>query len=95
MRFLLALVIVSVGCVATIPSDHGLTADIAAETARMVVELRREPAPTPPPAPPKPKPDGKCRACLGTGRMSTDGKIIIPCPTCKGTGKGCRDGRCL
>ena len=66
---------------------------LAAETARMVVQMRHEPAPTP--APPKPVvPAGKCPKCLGTGRMSTDGRIVITCPACKGTGKACSDGRC-
>jgi hypothetical protein len=92
MRYVLAFLVVFAGCVATLPSDHGVSADLAAETARMVVQMRHEPAPTP--APPKPTPDGKCAQCLGTGKLSTDGRIVIPCPVCKGTGKACKDGRC-
>jgi hypothetical protein len=93
MRYLLALVVVAAGCVATLPSDHGVSADLAAETARMVVQMRHEPAPTP--APPKPVvPAGKCPKCLGTGKLSTDGRIVIPCSACNGTGKACSDGRC-
>jgi len=85
MRYLLAFLVVAAGCVASIPSDNSVSADLAAETARMVVQMRHEPAPTP--APPKPTPDGKCAQCLGTGRMSTDGRIVITCPACGGTGK--------
>ena len=92
MRYLLAFLVVAAGCVASIPSDNSVSADLAAETARMVVQMRHEPAPTP--APPKPTPGGKCPQCLGTGRMSTDGRIVIVCPACKGTGKACKDGRC-
>lgn len=68
--------IMAVGCVATIPSDSGLTADIAAETARMVVQMRQVP-----PAPPN-----VCENCGGTGKLG-DGRITVPCPVCKGTGK--------
>jgi hypothetical protein len=75
-------IFVMVGCVATLPSDDGLTADIAAETARMVVQLRQQITPTP--APPK---DGKCIPCNGTGTLPTDGRIVIKCEACGGTGK--------
>ena len=85
MRYLLAFLVVAAGCVATLPSDNSVSADLAAETARMIVQMRHEPAPTP--APPKPVvPAGKCAKCLGTGRMSTDGRIVITCPECGGTG---------
>jgi hypothetical protein len=93
MRYLLAFLVVAAGCVATLPSDNSVSADLAAETARMVVQMRHEPAPTP--APPKPVvPAGKCPKCLGTGKLSTDGRIVIPCSACNGTGKACSDGRC-
>jgi hypothetical protein len=42
MRFVLAFLVVMAGCVATLPGDNGLTADLAAETARMVVQMRQE-----------------------------------------------------
>jgi hypothetical protein len=93
MRYLLAFLVVAAGCVATLPSDNSVSADLAAETARMIVQMRHEPAPTP--APPKPVvPAGKCPKCLGTGKLSTDGRIVIPCSACNGTGKACSDGRC-
>lgn len=83
MRFMLVLTVLLFGCVATIPDDPTLSADIACETARMVMQLRQEVAPTP--APPKPT-DGKCQTCKGTGKMPTDGRIVIDCNACGGTG---------
>ena len=78
MRFLLAFAVVLVGCVATLPGDNGVTADLACETARMVVQLRHEIAPSPA--------SDKCDNCDGTGKIG-DGRIVMPCPICKGTGK--------
>ena len=77
MRFLLCLLIAVIGCVATLPDDHGVSADMACETARMVVQLRQEIAPTPA--------SDKCENCV-YGFIG-DGKIKITCPVCKGTGK--------
>jgi hypothetical protein len=77
VRFLLAFSVVLVGCVATLPSDHGVTADLACETARMVVQLRNEIAPSPA--------SDKCDNCVDG--FIGDGKIKIVCPICKGTGK--------
>lgn len=78
MRWLLCFLVVIVGCVATLPSDHSLTADLACETARMVVQLRKEIAPAPV--------SDRCDNCGGTGKLG-DGKIVTVCPVCKGTGK--------
>ena len=78
MRFLLAFAVVLVGCVATLPGDNGVTADLACETARMAVQLRHEIAPSPA--------SDKCDNCDGTGKIG-DGRIVMPCPICKGTGK--------
>lgn len=88
MRFLIALLVVFAGCVATLPDDPTLSADIAAETAHAVIAARREFAPAPQPAP-----AGKCTNCLGTGKIG-DGRIVFDCPACKGTGKACKDGKC-
>ena len=77
MRFLLAFAVVFVGCVATLPGDNGVTADLACETARMVVQLRNEIAPSPA--------SDKCDNCVDG--FIGDGKIKIVCPICKGTGK--------
>ena len=81
MRWLVPFAVVLVGCVATLPSDDGLTADIAAETARMVVQLRQQIPPTP--APPS---DGKCANCEGRGYVG-DGTVRVTCQPCGGTGK--------
>jgi DnaJ-class molecular chaperone len=78
VRFLLAFAVVLVGCVATLPGDNGVTADLACETARMVVQLRHEIAPSPA--------SDKCENCDGTGKIG-DGRIVMPCPICKGTGR--------
>ncbi len=92
-RWLLCLGLVFVGCVASIPADDGLTADIACEAARLVVQLRHE-------APPSPAPvSDACENCNGTGKLG-DLKIVTICPVCKGTGKkaeaaaNCPTGKC-
>lgn len=90
MRFVVAFLVMLVGCVATLPADHGVTADLAAETARMVVQLRNEI----PPSPPKPN-DGKCQNCDGRGYVG-DGRVRVTCQPCGGTGKEpksvCKEG---
>lgn len=78
MRFLLAFTVVLAGCVATLPGDNAVTADLACETARMVVRLRQEIAPAPV--------SDECENCNGTGKIG-DGRIVMTCPVCKGTGK--------
>ena len=55
-----------------------IDAELACETALMVVRLRAAPDATP-------KSD-KCENCRGTGKLG-DGKIIVTCPVCNGTGK--------
>ena len=55
-----------------------IDAELACETARMVVKLRATPDATP-------KAD-KCVNCNGTGKIG-DGKIVMTCPVCNGTGK--------
>jgi hypothetical protein len=81
VRFLLCLVIVCVGCVATLPDDPSLSADIAAETARMVVHMRHEITPTP-----APKSD-QCDNCEGRGFVGDGNGIKVTCQPCGGTGK--------
>jgi DnaJ-class molecular chaperone len=79
IRWLIVFVIASIGCVASLPTDPGISADLAVETARMVIANRA--------APPAPKPDaGKCSNCNGTGKIG-DGRIVMTCPECNGTGK--------
>ena len=69
MRYLLCLLIAVIGCVASLPDDHGVSADLACETARMVVQLRQEIAPTPA--------SDKCENCVDG--FIGDGKIKITC----------------
>lgn len=80
MRWLLCFVVVCVGCVASLPADDGVTADLACEAARAIVELRQQIPPTP--APPS---DGKCTNCSGRGYVG-DGTIKVKCQPCNGTG---------
>lgn len=96
--FLLAVA----GCMATLPHDPTLTADLACETARGLVVLRAAPTPEPPPGP---KPGDKCPNCDGRGYVG-DGTVKVQCQPCRGTGKViasvvkhpaavlCPDGRC-
>ena len=78
MRYLLPLIVLLSGCVATLPDDPTLTADLACETARLVVQLRNEIAPSPA--------SDECDNCDGTGKIG-DGRIVLTCPVSKGTGK--------
>lgn len=86
-RWLLVFALVISGCVATLPDDDGITADLSCETARQVVLSRREIAPSPAPA------GDACENCNGTGKIG-DGRIVMTCPKCKGTGKACATGVC-
>lgn len=78
LRWLVVFVIASIGCVASLPTDPGISADLAVETARMVIASRAEP--------PAPTPDaGRCENCNGTGKIG-DGRIVLPCGECGGDG---------
>lgn len=83
MRFLLVFTVLMVGCVATLPSDPTISADLAVELARGVVQLRAKPDLTPDG---NPKPGDKCANCEGRGYVG-DGTIKIKCQPCDGTGK--------
>lgn len=90
MRWLVCFAVAFVGCVASLPGDTGITADLACETARMVVLMRRQITPAPQ--------SDVCENCDGTGKIG-DGRIVMQCPVCKGTGKKpkaqpCPDGKC-
>ena len=99
MKWVIVFCVAFVGCVATLPADDGLTADLACETARIVVQMRQGMPPAPKPA------SDKCENCDGTGKLG-DGRIVTVCPICKGTGKTpksvvthapvviCPDGKC-
>jgi DnaJ-class molecular chaperone len=77
VRYMLLPLAIVAGCVATLPDDHTVTADLACETARLVVKVRQEVAPSPA--------SDKCENCVDG--FIGDGKIKITCPVCKGTGK--------
>lgn len=91
------MLVVFAGCVASVPGDARLTADLACEASRAIVQLRSQIPPSP-----KPAPSGKCTQCSGTGKMPTDGRIVVTCPRCGGTGREpvsvlireCPDGKC-
>lgn len=84
MRFLVVFMVLMVGCVATLPDDPTISADLACEAARAVVRLRATHALTPDG---KPKPGDKCQPCNGTGKLPTDGRIVLQCESCGGTGR--------
>ncbi len=91
MRFVIVLLIALAGCVATLPDDATISADLACETARAVVLERARPdVPDD-----KPKPGDKCPNCEGRGYVG-DGTVKVKCQPCNGGGKvlACPDGRC-
>ena len=76
--------------------DHAeLSAEIATQAARAIVQIQNTPAPKPV--------SGQCRNCNGTGKVG-DGKIVMTCQACNGTGKepvsvlvkpkACTTGKC-
>ena len=58
-------------------ATSSIDAELACETARMVVKLRATPDATP---------KAVCSNCGGSGKLG-DGKIVLTCPVCNGTGK--------
>ena len=83
MRFLILSLIAVAGCVATLPDDPTISADLACEVARAVVQLRAAPDATPDD---KPKPGDKCPNCDGRGYVG-DGTVKVKCQPCEGTGR--------
>jgi len=83
MRWLVIMLIVFAGCVASLPDDSTVSADLATEAARMLVSGQSAP-PAPAPGPS----DGRCENCDGTGKVkSGDGIMVFDCPECGGTGE--------
>jgi len=83
VRFLILSLIALAGCVATLPDDPTISADLACEVARAVVQLRAAPDATPDD---KPKPGDKCPNCDGRGYVG-DGSVKVNCEPCDGTGR--------
>lgn len=83
MRFLVVFTVLFVGCIATLPSDPTISADLAVELARGVVELRAKHDAAPDG---QPKPGDKCPNCEGRGYVG-DGRVQVKCQPCDGTGK--------
>jgi hypothetical protein len=83
VRFLVVFLIGMAGCVASLPDDPTISADLACEVARAVVQLRAAPDATPDD---KPKPGDKCPNCDGRGYVG-DGTVKVKCQPCEGTGR--------
>jgi hypothetical protein len=83
VRFLVVFLIGMAGCVASLPDDPTISADLACEVARAVVQLRAAPDATPDD---KPKPGDKCPNCDGRGYVG-DGTVKVKCQPCDGTGR--------
>lgn len=82
MRWIICMTVAMVGCVASLPpGDTSISADLAVETARMVILSRRDIRPAPQPA------SDQCERCGGRGYIGDQASIRIKCETCKGTGK--------
>ena len=84
MRFLWVFLVAVAGCMATLPHDPTISADLSVELARAMVQLR---AGTDAKPDNKPKPGDKCEPCNGTGKLPTDGRVVVQCGACGGTGK--------
>ena len=80
----------------TVTDRPSVSADIATQVARAIVQLQNTPAPKPV--------SGQCRTCLGTGVLGDGAKIKMTCQACNGTGKepvsvlvkpkACTTGKC-
>ena len=80
----------------TVTDRPEVSAQIAVEVARAIVQLQNTPAPKPV--------AGQCPTCLGTGVLGDGAKIKMTCQACNGTGKepvsvlvkpkACTTGKC-
>jgi len=81
MRWLAILLLAASGRVAPYVGDPTITADLACEGARAVLESRKAPPPDN-----RPKPGSRCDNCDGRGYVG-DGTIRVKCEPCGGTGR--------
>ena len=80
----------------TVIDNPELSAQIAVEVARAIVQLQNAPAPKPV--------SGQCKTCLGTGVIGDGARIKMTCQACGGSGrervsvlvkpKACTAGKC-
>ena len=80
----------------TVTDRPEVSAQIAVEVARAIVQLQNTPAPKPV--------AGQCPTCLGTGVLGDGAKIKMTCQACGGSGrervsvlvkpKACTTGKC-
>ena len=96
MRFAAAVAAVMTLQSFTVIDHPSVSADIAVQVARAIVQLQNTPAPKPV--------TGQCKVCLGTGVLGDGAKIRITCEACGGSGrervsvlvkpKACTTGKC-
>ena len=96
MRFAAAVAAVMALQSLTVIDRPEISAEIATQTARAIVQLQNAPAPKPV--------SGQCKTCLGTGVLGDGAKIRITCEACGGSGrervsvlvkpKACTTGKC-
>jgi len=85
VRFAIVFLLAVAGCMVTLPNDPTISADLAWDLALQVVQLRTARDITPDDK--QPKPGDKCKPCNGTGKLPTDGRVVVPCGACDGTGR--------
>jgi hypothetical protein len=78
VRWVIVFSVAFAGCVASMPADNGIDADLAAEGARLLMQLRQTRNPIPQ--------GDKCESCGGLGRLG-DSRVFVKCQACDGTGK--------
>ncbi len=96
MRFAAAVAAAMALQLFTVIDHPELSAEIATQTARAIVQMQNSPVPKPV--------SGQCKTCLGTGVIGDGAKIKMTCQACNGTGKeavsvlvkprACTTGKC-
>ena len=96
MRFAAAVAAVMTLQSFTVIDHPSVSADIAVQAARAIVQLQNTPTPKPV--------SGQCKTCLGTGVIGDGARIKMTCQACGGSGrepvsvlvkpKPCTTGKC-